>query len=248
MAATERPSRADAATQWSLVAAAGDQDPGAARASLVALCLRYWYPVHAYLRRSGQDPEPAHALALAFFRHLLSVDPAGAAVRGQARFRQFLLAELDRFVSARTAPGMELADVAAAPPDLPVPPLAGLEARLRAEAVPGRSPEQLLQRGFALEVLGGALDRLRDEARRSGRTALFDALARFLGRPPGPGDHAQVADALGLRPVQVAVAVRGLRERFRALVDAELSDILADAGQLDAEREALMQALTDAPS
>ena len=50
-----------ATTRWSLVAALADQDQAVARASLVTLCLRYWYPVHAYLRRSGHEPAAARA-------------------------------------------------------------------------------------------------------------------------------------------------------------------------------------------
>lgn len=241
MARTEPSSRAFANTQWSLVAAVGDHDPEVAHASLVALCLRYWYPVHAYLRRSGHAPGRAHALALAFFGHLLSVDMARTTARRQGRFRQFLLAELHRFLSAPESPPADSGG------ELPAPPLAELEARLSGDAAPGQSPEQLLHRGFALAVVAGALDRLRGEAGDAGRAAMFEVLSRFLGSPPGPGDCEQAGAALGLRPVQVAVAVRRLRQRFRELVDAELGDTLADAGQLDAEREALLQALADAP-
>lgn len=228
-----------ARTRWSMVAAVADPDPALARASLIELCQRHWYPVHAFLRRHGHGPEDAHALAAAFFRHLLSADRLDDAERRHARFRQFLRAELERFVSARQPASP------APSADLPVPPLAELEARLHADDALRRSPEEVLHRGFALQLLAAARDRLREEAHAAGRGRLYEALARFLGRDPDPGDHGAVARQLGVPPLHVAVAVRHLRLRFRELVDAGLGDTLADPAELEAERELLMRALAD---
>lgn len=239
MTGDQRQAPGFARSQWSRVAAAADPDPAVVRASLIELCLRYWYPVHAYLRRSGHGPGPAHALGLAFFQHLLAKDGVDASARRHGRFRQFLLAELERFVSAR-AP----ADAAPAA-DLPVPPLAGLEARLEADQAAERSPEAVLHRGFALQVLAAARDRLRDEAHGAGRGEMFDALVRFLGRDPDAGDYRALAIRLGVPPLHVAVAVQHLRQRFRELVDAGLGDTLADPAELEAERGLLMKALAD---
>jgi hypothetical protein len=47
-------------TRWSLVLAAGGND-SQAREALSSLCQVYWYPLHAYLRRRGLDPEDARA-------------------------------------------------------------------------------------------------------------------------------------------------------------------------------------------
>ena len=48
-----------AATRWSLVAAARRGDGGE---PLADLCLRYWYPVYAYVRRCGHAPAQAQAI------------------------------------------------------------------------------------------------------------------------------------------------------------------------------------------
>jgi len=222
-----------------MVAAVADRDPAVARASLLDLCQRYWYPVHAFLRRHGHGPERAHALGTAFFQHLLSVDGLDTSARRHGGFRQFLRAELERFVSAR-----EPADPAPAA-DLPVPALAGLEARLQADHALQRPPEEALQRGFALQLLSAAQGRLREEAHEAGHGDRYDALARFLGRDPDAGDYAAVAGRLGVRPLHVAVALRHLRQRFRELVDAALGDTLADAAKIEAERDLRLRVLAE---
>lgn len=225
-----------ASTRWSLVAGSGDSDPSTARASLLTLCLRYWYPIYAYLRRSGHPPERAHDLARAFFRELLRTGVGHPAAMRHGRFRLFLLAELHRFLSA---------DPAQVPSDgaLEGPPLAEMEARHRTEAAPERSPDEILRRGFAIEVVGAAHKRLRREATESGHLAMFEELQRFLSTEPHPGDYEAVAQRLRVRPLFVSMAVKRLRQRFRELVDRELRETLADAGEMDAERTALLQAL-----
>src|SRR5690348_5025960 len=40
-------------THWSMVLAAGGQLDGNQKAALEALCQAYWYPLYAYVRRSG---------------------------------------------------------------------------------------------------------------------------------------------------------------------------------------------------
>lgn len=229
-----------ATTRWSLVAALADQDQAVARASLVTLCLRYWYPVHAYLRRSGHEPAAARALTLRFFHQLLGVDMAHTTARRHGRFRQFLLAELHRFL-ADAAPAASTA--VAKDDDLAPPPLEALEARLEADGATALSPEQQLQRGFALEMLAAAKAQLRREAEDAGRLPMFESLQHFLGVEARAGDYEAVARGLGLRPMFVAVAVQRLRQRFRELVDRELVETLTSPDELEAERQALMQVL-----
>lgn len=225
-----------ATTHWSLVARGHGDDAAAAHASLLGLCLRYWYPVYAYLRRSGHAPERAHDLTRSFFQELLRADSARTAAARYGRFRLFLLAELHRFLSADHQ--------AAAPSDvLAAPSLQEMESRHRAEAAPAASPEQMLRHGFAVEILGVAHKRLRREAREAGRLEMFEALERFLSVEPRPGDYDAIAQQMRLRPLFVSLAVKRLRQRFRELVDHELGETLASEGDLEAERHALLQAL-----
>jgi hypothetical protein len=227
--------RGFANTRWSLVAALDGCGP-AAKSSLLELCLRNWYPVYSYLRRCGHAPETAQELTRGFFDRLLDGSRGAAEGERFGRFREFLVAELHSFLAAERAP------VSA---NAPKPPLGieALEARQRKDSVNPGSPEQALRRGFALEIIGSALRRLRGEARDAGRMKLFEALERFLTTVPRPGEVESIAHQLSARPTFVVMAVKRLRQRFTELIDEELGDTVLNPEQLVAERTALYEAM-----
>jgi RNA polymerase sigma-70 factor (ECF subfamily) len=244
-------------TRWSLVAAldhAGDA-PGVrplssapARQRLLELCLRYWYPVYVYLRRSGHGAQAAQALAARFFDTLHHPPPTPASRGHHGRNRTILLAELHRFLAedALAAGPSGHATSPALAPDLPVPPLAQLEARRQREGDAGGSPELALRRGFALEVIAQAMHRIEDEAREAGRLPMFSALQPYLASDPVPGIYADIAQRLDVSPLFLSLALKRLRERFRELVDDELAQTVASAAALEEERRSLHAALQSA--
>lgn len=118
-----------------------------------------------------------------------------------------------------------------------------MEVRLGAEGMLDEAPERLLRRSFALEVLGHAHQQLRREAVQTGRLPMFEALERYLGSEPKPGELDALSQEIGAGPLSLVVAVRRLRQRFRELVDRELCETLASPTELEAERQALWQAL-----
>lgn len=87
------------ASRWSLANLAGvpaaDSDP---RLPLRELCLRYWPPVYAYLRRSGEAPEVAEALTARFMDRIVEDRASAERTRDSRSFRTFLLGELRRFL------------------------------------------------------------------------------------------------------------------------------------------------------
>lgn len=231
-------------TRWSLVARLkddGDGDGDAGRRNLRELCLHNWYPVYSYLRRCGHAPESAQELTRAFFDQVLRAGPARAADSRFGRFHQFVLSELHRFLSMDRPPK----GTSALQSPLSV---AEMEARQRSEGGFAGSPEQALRRGFALEILASALDRLRAEASEAGRSALFEALERFLTTDPQPGELEVVAGQFQLRALFVVMAIKRLRQRFRELVDGALGDVVLNAEELEVERRALQEALTGEPT
>lgn len=225
-----------AATRWSLVAAAADR----AQASLSELCVRYWFPVYAYVRRSGHPPEAAQQVTLAFFHHLVSKRLGRLEQGATGRFREYLLAEIDHFLATSWdgVPVARPAEGLAAPM-----PLALLESRHQNESLGTGSATAAFQRGFALQVIGRALERLRREAAQAGREAMFEGLQPWLANEPPPGEYEALAQRLDIRPLSLAIALRRLRQRFRELADEELIETVASGADLDAERSALGAAL-----
>ena len=58
-------------TRWTVVLAAGQSASPQSDAALAELCRTYWYPLYAYVRRQGNNPEDAQDLTQDFFARLL---------------------------------------------------------------------------------------------------------------------------------------------------------------------------------
>jgi RNA polymerase sigma-70 factor (ECF subfamily) len=229
-----------AATRWSLVAAASVQDAVAARRALIELCLRYWFPVYSYVRGCGHTPEVAQDITRGFFEDLLQQRLSLDDVRQRGRFREFLLNSLNRFLNRDWRNARECLPIAEF--DQPLP-WTELESRHLREVVSGRTPEQTYQRSYALEVLGSALTRLRQEAEQAGHRTMFEAMEAYLSVEPAPGQFDELARQLGIRPLATVLALKRLRQRFRELADSELAETVTSESDLAAERAALARAL-----
>src|SRR5690242_10100339 len=88
-----------ATTRWSAVLAARGGGSPEAKAALDWLCRAYWYPLYAYVRRCGYQPEEAQDLTQAFFERFIEKDYLHQVAREKGRFRSFLLAALKHFLS-----------------------------------------------------------------------------------------------------------------------------------------------------
>jgi len=88
-----------ATTHWSLVLAAGNGASADAQEALAALCRTYWYPLYAYVRRQGHQPDDAQDLTQAFFARLLEKHYLQSADPERGRFRSFLVTAFKRFLS-----------------------------------------------------------------------------------------------------------------------------------------------------
>src|SRR5207253_243768 len=87
-------------THWSLVLAAACQDHApAGRTALAQLCQVYWYPLYAHVRRRGYDPEDAKDSTQSFFLHLIEHEALTQVDSRKGKFRSFLLASLNNFLS-----------------------------------------------------------------------------------------------------------------------------------------------------
>ena len=224
-----------ATTHWSLVAALGD--PAASRASLGELCLRYWYPVYAHVRRIGRDAAASGEITSAFFSGV--VGEARPGVREvEGGFRGWLFARLNAFLGR---PPEDLSGQAV----LEAPSTAAeLEARFEAETGAATPPDAAFQRSFALELMSQANARLRQEARDARRAEMFEALEPYLTTDPPPGRYEELGRALAMQPISVAMALKRLRGRFRELVDKELVDTVTTSADFRAERDVLKAALS----
>ena len=87
-----------AATHWSVIVLAGGAESEDSDRALEQLCRSYWYPLYAYVRRSGNDPHDAQDLVQEFFARFLERKYRRHADRHRGRFRTFLLSSRRNFL------------------------------------------------------------------------------------------------------------------------------------------------------
>src|SRR5574341_1184135 len=88
-----------AATHWSVILAAAQEESPTASEALAELCRTYWYPLYAYVRRKGYSVEDAQDLTQEFFARLLEKRWLTSVDRRKGKFRSFLLAALEHFLA-----------------------------------------------------------------------------------------------------------------------------------------------------
>jgi len=232
-------------TRWSRVVAAGDPTEPGARQALEELCRAYWYPLYAFIRRKGHDPDRAADLTQEYFALLLGSDLLARADRGKGRFRAFLRADCGFFLAHQAERDRARRRGGGASP-------LSIDARdaegryLREPADPGLTAEHLFDRAWALSLLDGVLERLAREHAEAGQAERFEALRPTLGGGRST-PHAAIAARLGTTEAAVEAAARRLRRRYREVLREQIAGTLDDPTEaaIDAEVRDLFAALGD---
>jgi RNA polymerase sigma factor (sigma-70 family) len=238
---TDRP-RAFATTRWTIVNAAGRPTDEHASAALAELCEIYWPPLYGYLRGRGYSAEEAKDLTQGFFARLLETQGIRSADPTRGRFRSFLLTALKRFVineyervTAERRGGRH--------PHLQLD-LTEAERTFTAAHRNEETPDRLFDRKWAAIVLERALARLRHEYDAAGKAHVAQALLPYLTESTDLPSYRIVAADLGLSEGAVKVAVHRLRQRYGAMLRAEVADTVAGDHDVDAELRDLLKAIS----
>jgi DNA-directed RNA polymerase specialized sigma24 family protein len=203
-------------TRWSVVRRAVGTDDASAPQALAALCEAYWYPIYAYVRRSGYGPHDAEDLTQGFFERLLEKNVLASADPGKGKLRTFLLACAEHFLAderdratakKRGAHLLTSFDAARA------------EERYSAEPTDALSPDRLFQRRWALTILEYSLELLAEEFAAQDKADVFETLRPFLGFGADPARrYDEIAAAMGTPVGTLKNQVFRLRKRWRELL------------------------------
>jgi RNA polymerase sigma-70 factor (ECF subfamily) len=222
-----------ATTHWSVVLLAGQQDSSHAAQALETLCRSYWYPLYAYVRRRGHSPEDAQDLTQGFIAHLLRQDFLRDVGPEKGRFRSFLIACLNNFLSD------ERDRAQAAKRGLGQPPLSLdaelAERRYRKDATDGLTPQIAYERRWVATLLGHAQIRLAGEYAAHGKNDLLQRLQEFPLGDRGESSFRDCAIRLGLSESALKSAVHRMRLRYRELVREEVAHTVSDPTEVEAE-------------
>ena len=231
-----------ATTHWSVVLAAGQEASPQSAEALEQLCRAYWYPLYAYVRRRGYNPEDAEDLAQEFFARFLAGNYLVRVDRERAKFRSYLLGALNHFLADAWDHAHRLKR-GGGQANQPFDVRSG-ESRFTLEPVAELTPDRLFDRGWALTVLDQVISRLRQEYEQSGKRRLFDKLSAFLPGDAEADSYGELARELGMTEGTVRVAVHRLRRRYGELFSAEVAHTVSSPAEIHDEMRYLLGAVS----
>jgi RNA polymerase sigma factor (sigma-70 family) len=230
-------------TRWSVVLLSAQSRAPGSQVALAELCRICWYPLYAFIRRRGHSPEDAQDLTQGFFVDLLEHKALTRVDREKGKFRSFLLASLQKYLSTEAARSrclkrggkIEFVSLDAG----------SAEERYLLEPVDTVTPEKIFDARWAMALLGEAMNRLSQEYVAEGKTATFEALKMFFDpvNPKKLPSYEEMADQLKVSVAAVKTLIHRLRKRFTALVREEIISTVSDSADVDAEIHELCEAL-----
>jgi RNA polymerase sigma factor (sigma-70 family) len=230
-----------ATTHWSVVLEASASDTTRAHTALGRLCQSYWYPLYAYVRRRGYNPEDAQDLTQEFFARLLEHNWLAQADQQRGRFRSFVLAALSHFL-ANEWDKAKAQKRGGRAQFIPLQ-LDTAETRYSSEPTDPVTPEQCYERRWAVTLLDAVLGRLQEEHVRSGKATVFEMLKPCLVGERSAQPYAALGSTLGITEGAVKVLVHRLRQRYRQLLREEIANTVATNAEIDDELRYLFAVL-----
>lgn len=220
-------------THWTLVQIVKGGDKEQSAAALEDICERYWYPIYAYLRRSGYSAPDAEDLTQAVFQRIIEDDAIQQVQRERGRLRSFLISMVGRAISRQSrhndaqkrGGGQTLLSLDETLAD----------GRYANEPVDDLDPERLYDRAWATQLLEMAREKLRASFVRKQRLTEYEVLEPHLGWDEAPAGYAQLAVQLNANENAVRVLVHRMRKKFRELLEAEISKTVVNSEDIEAE-------------
>ena len=217
---------------------AGRSDTTRAQDALARLCQAYWHPLYAYVRRRGYSPEDAQDLTQGFFAHLLEHNAVASVNRDKGRFRSFLLASLNHFLSDEWDKARAQKRGAEKVISLNAQ---NAETWLNQQPSENLTPEKAFELRWAITLLEQVYHRLQGEHRQQGKAALFDTLRTTLAGPGNSAPYAELAARLNMSEGAVKVAVHRLRQRYRVLLRETIAETVASEAEVEDELRYLLR-------
>jgi RNA polymerase sigma-70 factor (ECF subfamily) len=224
-----------------VVLAARQRPSPASDEALEAVCRAYWYPLYAYVRRTGSSPHDAQDITQEFFRLLLEKHWLDQADREKGRLRSFLIMAMKHFMAkewrrqtSQKRGGRQC--------HIPIN-TEFAESRYAADPGTMSAAEEVFDRQWAFTLLELTLERLQSEFVAADRLADFVVLKEFLTASHAAIDYRSAAERLNISEGNARVAVHRLRKRFRDLYRKEVSQTLPDGADLEGELRHLASVL-----
>ena len=230
-------------TRWTLVMVSAQSQAAGGEAALSELCRIYWYPLYSFVRRRGYSPHDAQDLTQGFFLHLLEHRALTQVDRLKGKFRSFLLASFQNYLSneaqrarsLKRGKGYEFVSLD----------WEDAENRYRLEPVDYLTAEKIFDARWAMTLLNHVMLELGREYAAEGKGSTFESLEIFLrygDSRPSPS-YEELSRTLGVSVAGVKTLVHRLRKRYSVLLREEVARTVSDPAEIDNEIHALCDAL-----
>jgi len=228
-------------THWTEVLAAQNGKTSTQEA-LANLCSNYWYPVYAYIRRTGSSPHEAEDLTQEFFFRVLQRDWLANVHPARGKFRSFVLVcvknflsnERDKVLAQRRGGGR--ASIPLEREDA--------ETRYVIEPPDPMTPEVLFERRWVFQLLEQTFETLRQEYAQTNRLDWFQELQGFLPGGKETLSRAELAQKRQVSTNAIDVAIHRLRQRFGLLLRQRVAETVSSEAEVDEELRHLMTVLS----
>jgi RNA polymerase sigma-70 factor (ECF subfamily) len=231
-------------TRWSVVLLSAQSQAPGSKDALAELCKLYWYPLYGHIRRYGFSAHDAQDLTQGFFLDLLEHKALTRVEQSKGKFRSFLLASLQNFLSNAAQRARRLKRGGQV--EFVYVDIKDAEDRYgQEEPAEALTPEKVFDARWAFALLGEARNRLRQEYVATGKLVTFEALKGFLDPVSAKNlpSYEEVAKQLKLSLTAVKTLIHRLRKRNAALVREEIVRTVSDPADVEAESRELCEAL-----
>lgn len=220
-------------THWTLVRAVQGSSTEDAAEAMEELCKNYWYPIYAYLRRSGHAKHDAQDLTQAFFHRLITENALLSAQQEAGKLRSWLLGVLKKLLSDHGRhhaaqkrgggiPHVSFDELAA-------------EERYELEPAKTSDPDAFFTQLWAQALLTGVREKLRAAYEAAGRREVFDLLLPFLMWDHDPPSCREIAKQIGSSEVATRLLIHRLRVKFRSLLREEAAQTVMTPEEIPGE-------------
>ena len=230
-------------TRWSAVLLSAQSQAPGSQAALADLCRIYWYPIYAFIRRRGSSPEDAQDLTQGFFLHLLEHKTLRHVSPVKGKFRSFLLASLQNYLSDQ-ADSLGCLKRGGKIEFLRLD-MQSAEDRYRLAPLDILTADKVFDARWAMTLLDEAMGRLSDEYVAQGKTSMFERLKPFIDpiNSKAASSYEDVAHTLGVSLGSVGKLIFRLRKRYASILREEVARTVSDPAEVDQEIQALCEAL-----
>lgn len=233
--ANDAPNASFPTTHWTLIQIVQGGDRKMAAEALEDICGRYWYPIYAYLRRTGRSAHDAEDLTQMLFQRLVIDDAIQEVRKERGRLRSYLIGMLRR-VQIRQA-RHDHAEKRGGSLTVISLDEAAADERYSLEKADMLDPERLYDRAWAMQMLESVRQALRASFVKNNRLSDYEILEPYLGWEDAPAPFGDLGELLGSNANAARVLVHRLRKKFRELLEKEIAKTVVNPEDMAAEMD-----------